>query len=228
MKQYSSLDEALIRSGTLTEIDDQIIKFTSGHRNIHNTCVFNLYPHLSEDVKDDSRVFQARGCSNEMVELLRPAVVVVAQCDTRDVKAHDIASVLTSSTKLAGTWRFLRAWGRQLLVVYAFHPSNFIRKNYLRPWASSYFGKRTNSIDDADMRRAKKLLGAMFSLAFMLAYNALAGRDVYAPGAGKLRREFREVMDVELPRELWAIAEPLDDNAFRHGECIVCNFRASE
>jgi len=145
VESYSNVDaeEVIATSDCLVELNDHIRLATSGARDIHSTCVFNVRPYRPKKFDEKARpMSEAYTCFGEMVRLLAPSVVLVAQCQSgndRRARDHQLARDLSSSWATAGTMRLWSILGENVRIVNAFNPSCFLREDFVANWVEKRF-----------------------------------------------------------------------------------------
>lgn len=185
---FSSLtpDEVFRTSGTLQHVDHILRDSTKGTRTLENTCIFDVRPFRSKSVRQgsaeevDAGDESAYGVFQEMVNALRPLVILTCQCQTANVK-NPTARLLSSSIQSGGHMSIRGINNYQALVVDAFHPSMF-RPDYLQQHATEH------GIDEAQMRVREVFLQGLFRFTILKAINALVGRRIVGLGELDLSR----------------------------------------
>lgn len=167
-------------SPTLQKVEYHVECVSDAEYSLQNICIFDLNFLLSKDVQsrspthlpdEDRRL--AQSTTWQMIQSERPKVLLVL---TTRAGYSDISEIrqFQCSLKSAGSTKKIDICGHECLVIYGFHPSVYLRKDYVR--------KRGWS--QADVLLAHDVLRFCFEQAF----DYLQGREVSSLNGGMLRR----------------------------------------
>ncbi|KAL2005226.1 hypothetical protein VTN00DRAFT_2436 [Thermoascus crustaceus] len=143
-----SYDEMVDASPTLRHVDGSLRLAFDGQRSLENAVVLDMRT-VSEQ-------------EDLVLASLRPDVVLVCQCDARSVENNDFATTFCSSVRRSGELQLRDIDGHKLIKINSFHPMHFLPVH-----------GRDQRVDEEDHARAH-----LFDATFLVAANALAGRQV--------------------------------------------------
>lgn len=167
--------DMLAASPTLRAVDETLKFASGGERTIENTIILDVRAFRSNSIRisqspedrlrDDELAYKN---FKQIMNVLRPRVVIVCQCITNEA-ADEFVRSLSSSIDEAGDM-FLQKLSNnhECLFVKSFHPM--------------YYGR---SSDNALKRVMREYL---FDATFIIALNALAGNRISGMGVNNLRR----------------------------------------
>lgn len=170
-------EEMVSASPTLKHVDTALSLASNGGRSLSNTVTVDLRLFRSarirgkqEDaqrLRDDKKAYAA---VEEILELLRPVIVIVCQCETAADVTYGVAADLCSSVRSSGDISpYVLPNGHRSIKVNSFHPMYFARM------------KKKEEL----FRRV--LAHNLFNATFSVAINALAGRKIHGSAFFYLR-----------------------------------------
>lgn len=177
----ATLDHGTSLPSTIKFVDHEL-KAASNGRNWQNTCIFDIRPFRSDEVREieqrrgGSDLVQARDAlaydtTEQMLSALRPDVVLLCQSST-GTDMHEFARKLSSSVAHCGSLFLYRLkCGNEVVVINSLHPMYAVR------YTDEGEGNRLTS----------RVRHAMIRFTFLQAANIVAGRCITGPGTKKLQ-----------------------------------------
>lgn len=186
-------EEVFEHSWALQKVDKELRYASKGQRTLRNTCVVDIRPFRSASLrKQESEHTRAKldeeaySFLEDILKEIAPQVVLAAQCQTGNME-NALARTLCSGLRAVAEKKIRTCGGLDFLAVNSFHPSTFA-KDKLDEWTggSVSYPRRESAID---LRRA--LLKLAFRLSFLVAMNALVGREVVGLGIANLQEAIK-------------------------------------
>lgn len=155
-------------SPTLKHVNNALFLASNGGRNLSNTVTVDTRLFRSarrrgkqdgaERLRDEKKAYAA---VEEILELLRPAVVIVCQCETAADVTYGVAADLCSSVRSSGDISpYVLPNGHKLIKINSFHPMYFARMKKKEELCRRFLAHN------------------IFNATFSVAINALAGRKI--------------------------------------------------